>query len=479
MQTFPSVLGKNLYGSLAVEVNHHPIVLALEDMTGQRGTAENLVAVSQKALNRMGIGDGRNLIAVTTDNPTVMQSYRRKFQEMYPWVLVNRTLNTMIGNIMSFPAMKKIVTQTTHIVAFFNNSHYWGGQLNDEAKKQNICRKLKQNCESRFYPLILHCLSVLDYRSPLSLICVRPEAQKKTNNLTPVASDVITTVLYDLLYWKRLEQIVLTVKSLVDAIGNLESRQASLADCMLELLCCSQKMSQLTCDSNEHDLGFWLHAKSVFNQLAITQVANGRSFNFMFRVAMGIAKHWKWDKLKAKKLANNLQAYHQSVAPFAGAQADGLLWWKNFPINTETYPLKAFAITIHSIVGHTGDVERLFSDLGTTQSAKHCNLSVKTFKTLGKIRANLHYLRDKKATEADKSTRCHHAHMHTRDLEENFAWVPPLAAEPTTCHSVPLIVSRPRYFKHCGQSLGKRPSVRKVPQYHLHDLGVPDKITLQ
>jgi hypothetical protein len=70
-------------------VNHHPIVLALEDMTGQQGTAENLVAVSQKALNRMGIGDERNLIAVTTDNPTVMQSYRRKFQEMYPWVLVS------------------------------------------------------------------------------------------------------------------------------------------------------------------------------------------------------------------------------------------------------------------------------------------------------------------------------------------------------------------------------------------------------
>lgn len=95
---------------------------------------------------------------------------------------------------------------------------------------------------------------------------MRPEAQKKTNNLTPVASDVITTVLYDPLYWKRLEQIVLTVKSLVDAIGNLESRQASLADCMLELLRCTQKMSQLTCDPNEHDLGFWLHTKSVFNR---------------------------------------------------------------------------------------------------------------------------------------------------------------------------------------------------------------------
>ncbi|KAG2059995.1 hypothetical protein BDR06DRAFT_616715 [Suillus hirtellus] len=107
-------------------------------------------------------------------------------------------------------------------------------------------------------------------------------------------------------------------------------------------------MSQLAFDPNEHDLGFQLHAKSVFNrrfhgintkihsfalflhpmcrELTTIQVANGRSFKFMFRVTMGIAKRWKWDKLKAKKLANNLQAYHQSVAPFAGAQGDGLLW---------------------------------------------------------------------------------------------------------------------------------------------------------
>ena len=82
-------LRRSLYGSVAVEVGHDPIVLALEDMTGVRGTAENLVTVSQKALKRMEIGSGKNLIAVTTDNPTVMQAFRRKFKEAYPWVLVS------------------------------------------------------------------------------------------------------------------------------------------------------------------------------------------------------------------------------------------------------------------------------------------------------------------------------------------------------------------------------------------------------
>ncbi|KAG1725390.1 hypothetical protein EDB19DRAFT_1582825, partial [Suillus lakei] len=55
-------------------------------------------------------------------------------------------------------------------------------------------------------------------------------------------------------------------------------------------------------------------------------------------------------------------------APFAGGQADSLSWWKNLPTNSEIHLLKVFAVTILSIVGHADEVERTFSDLGTTQS---------------------------------------------------------------------------------------------------------------
>ncbi|KAI5990358.1 hypothetical protein EDC04DRAFT_2911953 [Pisolithus marmoratus] len=206
-------LKRSLYGSVAVEVNHYPVVLALEDMTGLRGTAENLVAISQKAMNGMEIGDGKNVIAITTDNPTVMQAYHRKMQGAFPWIL----------------------------------------------------------------------------------------------------------------------------------------------------------------------------------------------------------------------------------APFAGGQADGLAWWEHSPVSADAHPLKALAVTILSIVPHAGDVEQLFSDLGSTQSPRRCNLSVDTFQTLGKIHANLCYHLDVKNTAAGKQTHQKHAHMHARDepginmdvasdLEKNFSWVPPLSA---------------------------------------------------
>ncbi|KAN0082875.1 hypothetical protein V8E55_008670 [Tylopilus felleus] len=219
-------------------------------------------------------------------------------------------------------------------------------------------------------------------------------------------------------------------------------------------------MSQLPLDADD-DMGFRQHAKAVFNRrfhaintkyhslalflhplcrkLAITQAASGRPIEFMIKVALDIAKQWNWDKIRAAKLITDIQTYHLSRAPFAGGTADGLTWWEHLTISSEDHPLKAFAITILSIVPHAGDIERLFSDLGNTQSPRRCNLSVSTFETLGKIRANLNYhIHTSKMANGEK-TRRRHAHMHTRDqpgininvakdLEERFTWVPPLLA---------------------------------------------------
>jgi hypothetical protein len=111
---------------------------------------------------------------------------------------------------------------------------------------------------------------------------------------------------------------------------------------------------------------------------------------------------------------------------------------RTFQSVAETHPLKVFAVTILSIVGHAGKVERTFSDLGTltTQSARRC-----TVETLGKIRAKLRHHSAMEAAGAGKYTRRLHADMHTReevgidievaeDLEAYFAWAPPLSTEP-------------------------------------------------
>ncbi|KAG1807686.1 uncharacterized protein BJ212DRAFT_1303393 [Suillus subaureus] len=306
-------LRRSLYGSLAAEVKQHPIILALEDMMGVRGTVDNLMAMLEKAMKAMEIGDGKKIVAATTNNPTVMQSFRQKFQTKFYWVLT--------------------------------------------------------------FACFLHSMNTL----------LGPEAQRRVNGQTPVAADVIKTVIHTPNYWNYLDQMVRTTKFIVNTIGNIENRDCNLAECMLELICCAHKMSTLQLDDGD-DSTFFTHAKSVFNcrfhsintkyhtlalflhpmchKLAVTQAASGCPFEFMVKVALEVALQWKWSKAKADVLVMDLKAYNLCHSPFARGQADGLAWWENLPINSEMHPLKAFAIIILSIVPHTAEVERLFLDLG-------------------------------------------------------------------------------------------------------------------
>lgn len=387
-------------------------------------------------------------------------------------------MNNIIGEICAHPWMKHIVTRATRIVTFFNNSHYWGGQLKEQAKKDNVKRTLKKNCETQWYALILqalsiheaigtyHCLMVLirillifTTSNALGQVCVRTEAQRRTGGFTPVASDVVATVLHDTEFWNAIGQLIRTPKPLVDAIGDCESRDASLADCMLALIHCARTMSKLSLEDGDNS-GFWAHARSVFNRrfyamdtnihslalflhpicrkLAISQVANGWSLQFMVETALKIAKQWRWSEALEISIVYDLKEYHKCSGVFAGGESNALGWWESLPISAEKCPLKLMAITIHSIVPHAADVERYFSDLGGVQSPKRCSLTLETFQMLSKARAHYSYHLWKTDRAAGKSTHRKHAHMHTQstpgidtelaaNLEKTFAWVPPLA----------------------------------------------------
>ena len=270
---------------------------------------------------------------------------------------------------------------------------------------------------------------------------------------------MIEIVIRDSRYWALLEQLIKTCKPLVDAIGNLESREANLADCMLELIRCARQMVRIELEPDD-DVDFWVHAKAVFNhefhnmntslhnlalflhpmcrKLAISQAAKGRSFDNICKTALEVARQWHWDEARAKRLVEDMKQYYHCKGPFTGGLADATKWWEDLDISADQHPIKALAITILAIVPHAADVERLFSDLTGVQGVKRCNLTVPTFETLGKLRANYNYHLHQQARATGKSLRRRHAHMHTRneiginvdlvsDLETNFTWTPPLA----------------------------------------------------
>ncbi|RDB15798.1 hypothetical protein Hypma_003642 [Hypsizygus marmoreus] len=434
------VTRRSVYGSLLAEVDEYPVVLGLSELTGMRATADNIVELSNKALRLKQVHPG-SIIAVCTDNPTTMQAFRRRWtakgahSHMVPLACFMHGINTTLGKISSYPSIKSMITKNSRIVSFFNSSHYWGGQLDVVAKEKGVTRKLKTNTESRFYALILQGLSVRDHRTALVEICTRDGARHSIGGLTPVAKSVVTAV-FDLDRWQLTDQLIRVCKPLVDVIGNVEARDANLADCMLELIFAHREIGRLPLMPGD-DPEFLSHARRVLNtqfhamntdvhwlalfyiplcrKLAVSSALHSRKLDNACSIALDLAQRWGWSMDQATQLVTDIKDYYHGRGPFQGGHRNAAEWWGSLSVSVSKRPLKAFAIKIFKIVPHAAEVERFFSNLGGVQTMKRSKLTVPHLETLGMLRNHYIRLLHEEAVRMGKATRRKHAHMHTQD----------------------------------------------------------------
>ncbi|TFK57795.1 hypothetical protein BDN72DRAFT_782853, partial [Pluteus cervinus] len=163
-----------------------------------------------------------------------------------------------------------------------------------------------------------------------------------------------------------------------------------------------------------HTLALFLHPKC--RKLAVSHDAKGRTLGQISETALNVVQSWGWSKELAEKLLDNLKAYARRDRPFVGGLNDGRAWWNDIDLTPPTdYPIKTLALKILSIVPHSADVERTFSDLNGVQGLRRSRLSVDTFETLGKLRANYRRHFDESNKAQGKPTRRKHQHMHTRN----------------------------------------------------------------
>ncbi|KAF8973343.1 ribonuclease H-like domain-containing protein [Flammula alnicola] len=461
MDRWEDIQRRSVYGCMVAEVSQFPVVLGLEELSGVRAMADHLVQVSNRALTKKNIKP-TSINAICTDNPMTMQAFRRKWTTEHSWIIplfcFMHGINTIIGKVVAFPSAKEAVSKNSRIVTFFNGSHYWGGQLDEVAAGKGITRRLKTNTESRFYALILQALSVKDHKAALVELCSRDGAQRAVNGLSPVNKDVVSTV-FDLSRWQLTDQLIRICKPLVDIIGDIESRDATLADCMLQLIWAHQAVLNTPLIDGDDPL-FTDHAKRVLNaqfhamntdihwlalflhplcrKLTVSTATHSRKLADAYRISLDIVQRWKWSREVAENLTRDLKAYHNGEAPFNGGKSDAKDWWKSLLVNVNSHPLKALAIKLFSIVPHAAEVERFFSNLGGVQSVKRSRLTIPHMQTFGTLRN--HYIRQlhEIAIAAGKSTRCKHAHMHTSteggglnvdradDLFTDILWTPQL-----------------------------------------------------
>lgn len=82
---------RSLYGTLACEREETPVMLGLEDMTGQRGSSEAVLKVVENAMTSMDV-NGNQVIAAVSDDPTTMRKYRRLLEAKYPKIIVSESV---------------------------------------------------------------------------------------------------------------------------------------------------------------------------------------------------------------------------------------------------------------------------------------------------------------------------------------------------------------------------------------------------
>jgi hypothetical protein len=269
-----------------------------------------------------------------------------------------------------------------------------------------------------------------DSSEPMLTLCLREDAQRRLQGFSPVAQDVLAIVT-EAAHWHMNRQYIRYCKPIVDAIGNLESRDATLADCVIEVLKCARTINQITVETTDN-MSFAIHATTTFNEtfhtlitdhhilalflhplarnLALSQRAYSRTFPDMCRIALELAIRWGWTQEAAGKLLDHLQLYRANRAPFEGGSPNAQTWWENRPLTVEQCPLKSIALILCKIVPHAAEIERLFSDLGKTQGTTRL-LDTSTLRSLGRLRG--HY--NETLRERGLLKRRQHAHMHTRE----------------------------------------------------------------
>ncbi|KAK7008485.1 DUF659 domain-containing protein [Favolaschia claudopus] len=318
------LLRRSLYGKAAARIGQPSTILGLKDVTGQCGQATTILETAESAMADMGIENASCFLALVTDNPNVMKSFRKLFEKKYIWILILacfvHQLNTLIGEICQYLGAKKTIQLANKIVTFFNSSHFWGGQLKMVATAEEISRGLKSNCESRC--VVLH-------QTPLGTLIARPDARKPTNGLSAINADVVKAIQdHNDTFWPMLKQIIRVAKPFVDVIAACEGRSATLADCMLHLLGAAYKLSVVE-RHEEDDKEFFNHARAVvdkrfrliatpLHRLALFLHPLCRKFTVLDAKGYTLRDY----KCECRMLCDDIDKYHSCRDKFAGGDKD-------------------------------------------------------------------------------------------------------------------------------------------------------------
>ncbi|CAG8435299.1 4131_t:CDS:2 [Scutellospora calospora] len=218
-------------------------------------------------------------------------------------------------------------------------------------KKEGLRHSLTTFCETRWYSLAKVCLGVKAFENGFNK-CID---LSKTSNYPAIRIE-IQNIITNCHHFANNDTLLKVLIPIIDAIGRLESRDATLADIFKKLL----SIHCIISTENVSVEGFKNHALaaldkwtrefsdgiyfvSFFLSPSYKQIAmSGQMLgNLIVRASLELAKAWGFDKKETTLLFKELISYKNGGSP--------LIW--------------CFAMKVFAIVPHSVSVECLFSSL--------------------------------------------------------------------------------------------------------------------
>jgi uncharacterized protein DUF659 len=140
----------------------------------QRSSADNIKSQLFDILNKLNLST-KQILAVTTDTPQVMEKLRRDISSEHPNILNIKcglhTLNLAIQRALKHQDLLETFKRNQSIVNFFTSSHYWLGRLRDWMRDNGVKKGLRTYTATRWYSAVQVALSVQGVEEGL-MVCL-------------------------------------------------------------------------------------------------------------------------------------------------------------------------------------------------------------------------------------------------------------------------------------------------------------------
>ncbi|CAG8720486.1 10884_t:CDS:2 [Cetraspora pellucida] len=264
-------------------------------------------------------------IACVTDNLSIMVLMKNLLKEQYLNIVPIRcclhAFNLIVKDIAGFTGTVSVCKNNQKLVNFFTASHIWLRVLKNWQKEEGISHFLTTFCKTQWYSLAKVCLGVSTFERGFQH-CLKLSETNKTKY--PKIKDEIKSIVNDRYHFASNDTLVKVIKPVIDAIGRLESREATLADVFKELIYIHLEISRLDIPI----IGFKTHALIIISKRArefsediyfialflspiYKNIAVSRHMNsdHLLRECLKLAKAWNFSKNDANILYKKLINY--------------------------------------------------------------------------------------------------------------------------------------------------------------------------